>query len=151
MSYQIQYRCPHCNNILSGYSKKGFQFLHTKIGLPFFTCDNCYNDINTGMKSFSSMSNVEKIRETLKISLNIMLISLIFGGLIIGGPCFMFIGGPFDSVIPNLLFYFIIGFLIVGFIKYLPYRRYIKWVENKTNQGETKISISVFKNKYPDW
>ena len=80
-----------------------------------------------------------------------MLISLIFGGLIIGVPCFMFIGGPFDSVIPNLLFYFLIGFLIVGFIKFLPYRRYIKWVENKTNQGETKISISVFTNKYPDW
>jgi hypothetical protein len=151
MSNQIQYRCPHCNNILSDYSKKGFELLHTKIGLPFFTCDHCSNDISTGMKSFSSMSNFEKTRETLKISLNIILISLIFGGLMIGVFCFQFIGGPFDNVIPDLLFCFFMGFLIVGFIKYLPYRKYNKWVEKMTNQGETKISISIFRKKYPDW
>ena len=56
MSIRIQYSCPNCKYVLSGYSKKGFSELHTGIGLPIIICPRCSFEIASGLKPWSTMN-----------------------------------------------------------------------------------------------
>ena len=158
MSYRIKYSCPKCNNVFSDYSKKGFSSLHTGIGLPYYTCNNCFSDIPSGLKPWSEMNSIKKTIELLKISLGILIVSSIFGGFFIGGGLFMgFDGsGPFTTSTEsgrgsNLLFWFVIGTLILSLYKCIPYIRYYLWVENQKRNNRNTIPINEFKENYPDW
>ena len=154
MSTRIKYSCPKCNHTLSDYSKKGYPSLHTGIGLEYITCDNCFFNISSGLKPWSEMNSSKKIKELLKTGLNILIISSIFGGFFLGGGLFLYLKtGPFTTSsesgrVNNLIFWFVIGTLILSLYKIIPYIRYHRWVEKQKQNERNTIPVNEFRQKY---
>lgn len=145
MSTRIQYSCPKCNHVLSGYSKKGYPELHTGIGLEYITCDNCSFNISSGLLPWSEMNSLKKLKELLKTGLNIFIISIVFFIIIV--PISMF---SINSVEKQFLL-IIIGLLIFYLYKLIIYIRYCRWVEKQKQNGRNTIPVNEFRQKYPDW
>lgn len=88
MSIRTEYRCPHCKSTISGFSKKGYESLHSQVGTPFIQCDRCGGLIATGHKPWSHMSDPERTWERIRTMTNVGLYALLFGpllGFVVGG------------------------------------------------------------------
>lgn len=162
MSVRIQYSCPNCKNVLSGYSKKGFPALHTGIGLPVLLCTRCACEISTGMQPWSSMRTNKKLIEVSKTFLNIFIICSIFGGLFLGMGLFylskelnilisIFDLSTVSGRLLQVFFYMALGTISVGYYKYRGYKKYSDWVEKLKNENRLIIPFNEFEEKYPDW
>jgi len=151
MSIKTKYSCGHCGRTISGYSKKGIQSLHTSIGIPKLKCVRCGNQIETGHKPFQDMSNAEKSWEIIKTSLNILIYSVIFGGLIgflLGGAINEYILGIEKGVFFN---YYVISFTVLGIIA-LQVPTYIKWAKRVSLRVELDgDSCESSSYNHPDW
>tara|TARA_R110002072_G_scaffold288899_1_gene455266 strand:+ start:1104 stop:1562 length:459 start_codon:yes stop_codon:yes gene_type:complete len=152
MSIKTKYSCGHCGRTISGYSKKGFQSLHTSIGIPKLKCVRCGNQIETGHKPFQDMSSAEKSWEIIKISFNILIYSVIYGG-IIG----MLLCAAIDEYILGVekgassIHYDVMSFAILGiFALHVP--TYIKWAKRVSLRVELDgDSCESSSYNHPDW
>lgn len=162
MSTRIKYSCPNCAHVISEYLKRGFPLLHTGIGVPTMVCTKCSYEIKTGLQPWSMMTKKKQIIEMFKTTLNVFIICSIFGGLFLGGGLF-FIARKMDFHISifdrtteggrfkEILFYLIMGTLLLGYYKYRDYNKYARWVEDQLRLNRKKIPADEFKDKYPDW
>jgi hypothetical protein len=149
MSIQIKLSCPHCGNIISNYSKKGFQSLHTSIGIPYITCDSCQKPIRTGHKPFQDMSTFMKSFEILKISLNSLIIVGIFGSMIgffLGWLINEYLIGtdkPFNVYVFSLTIFAFIA------LKVTTHKNWSKSVSKHIDENGDSILSSQY--EHPDW
>lgn len=162
MSTRIKYSCPNCTYVISDYSKKGFPVLHTGIGMPTIICSKCSCEIKTGLQPWSMMTRKKQIIEIFKTTLNVFIICSIFGGLFLGMGLFYlarkidFHTPLFDSTTSSgsfkeVIFYLIIGTLLLGYYKYKGYSKYSRWVEDQLRINRNIIPTDEFKDHYPDW
>ncbi len=164
MSRLIQYSCPNCNHIISGYSKRGFTQLHTGVGLPVIVCKKCTTEISSGLEPFSKMDSNKKIGEIQKTSINIIVISLLFG-IFLGGAVmyfFQYNGYSIHSIpfidtstekgrLTGILLIWIISSLPLAIYRIYIYKKYYNWVEKQNDLGNVKIKSDEFNERYPDW
>lgn len=151
MSIRTKFSCPYCRLTFSDYSKKGFKSLHTSIGIPFMNCSNCQKSISTGHQPFQNMSNFMKSFEILKISLNILIATLL-GGMLFG----MILGGLFSYLmnLENDSFFYCVIFGLLSFLALvvLHMNSYIKWskfVSKHIDENGDSILSNLY--KHPDW
>jgi len=143
LSTRTKYTCPKCNYTLSDYSKKGYQSLHTGIGLEYIICDNCSFNISSGLKPWSEMNSLKKLKELLKTGLNIFIISIVVFIILVPISIFSKNSNPF--------LWIVIGLLIFYLYKLIIYIRYYRWVEKQKQNGRNTIPVNEFRQKYPDW
>lgn len=149
MSVQIQYSCPQCGNTISSYSKKGFQLLHTNIGIPNLKCVVCSTLIRTNHKAFSEMSIVWKTIEIIKISITIIIIAGLFGTII--GFLFGWLFNEYILGIDSKFNIYIMSLVILSIIV-LKVHTYVSWTKKTKQYIDTHgDSISSSSYEHPDW
>lgn len=149
MSIRTSYSCPSCGCIISPLNKKGFELLHTNIGIPIIKCTRCGQGIRSGHKPYSQMNGFFKIIECTKIFLNISVYSILFG-LLIG----FVLGFAFNEYIlktKDAFNFYIIGITILV-CYWLMTPRYFAWSKKVEDHIKTKGEI-INSNLYehPDW
>lgn len=149
MSIQTQYSCPNCGRSISAYSKKGITLLHSNIGIPFLKCAWCESLIKTGHSPFNRMNIFWKSVEILKITLTII-INTLLAGLLIGfmlgwlfNEVFLEINEPINFYIISIVALFAISKSIFSYLTWS--KRVTKYV---ITEGEI-ISSSAY--EHPDW
>ncbi len=66
MSIQTRYSCSKCGHTVSHYSKKGFESLHTNIGISLLECKNLFP---SGVSQKKGISKVGTQRPSLQLNL----------------------------------------------------------------------------------
>lgn len=149
MSIRTQYSCPKCRNIISSYSKKGFESLHTNIGLPYLRCVNCLTLIKTNHSPYNKMQNSVKVFEWVKIILNVSIYSLLFGfliGFVLGWLINEFLLNSREQ------FNFWVIALTTATIFIILLRRYLKWIDETNNYNlSNEIPVNSDAYSHPDW
>lgn len=149
MSIRTQYNCPKCRHVISAYSKKGFELLHTNIGIPYLKCVNCSTLIKTNHSPYNQMTQSDKVIEWIKIFLHTSIYSLLFG--VIGG---LFIGWGINKYLLNSteIFNFLVIVCVIALLFIRLLVLYMKWIK-ATNNYDLSKQNSIDSNLYnhPDW
>jgi hypothetical protein len=149
MSIRIGYSCPRCGNEISSQSKKGFTSLHTSVGIPLLACSKCNALIKTNHKPLEQLSRFDQILEWVKISLNILIIALIFGGMIGAMLGMAFNHFILKSTEPVNLYVVGLTIICLFYFKLNTYKKWFKKTSEFVNgNGDT---ISSDKYEHPDW
>jgi hypothetical protein len=142
MGHYVNYKCPKCNNSLSGGYRR--TYLNADMGLPFVICSNCNSIIKTRKKPFSEFSNGKKALYWMKAFLT----SIIYGP-VIGFLSFMlliyvikWIGFADYTDFKGNTIYYCISFCVLAFI-YLLWTSYenIRIVEDHYKSQNWTLEI----------
>jgi hypothetical protein len=148
MAIRTQYSCPRCGKVISAYSKKGYESLHSRVGIPYLECVKCGGLIATGHKPMKVMTPKEIRFEWIRTILNLIIYSIIFGAMI---------GGAFGGIVASIFSlskYFVVtcGALGIPILFGFMLRRRLKWI-SKTDEYTTANGDRIKSDEYfhPDW